>query len=198
MTTTLIGHFGYRKIACLGSLVCSAALLTTSFATSLSSMYVTFGIVWGLGASFSFFSSLLVLRFYFNQKLARANGIAMTGSAAGTLLLNIAIGKLNESVGWRTSLRLLSALSAATSICGCTFLPPPDICPVAKQWAQYSKVSGLRNRANYSLRFMYGPSLRCQSFNTMLNNLSYNKTCLMLVNVKGRYNLYPTFRTVTS
>lgn len=125
--------------------MCSLGLLTSSFAPSLSWMYLTFSIVWGLGASLSFFASLLVLRFYFNQKLSLANGIAMTGSAIGTLVMNFALGKMNDSLGWRVSWRILSAIAAGSCVSGCAFLPPPNVSPVAKQLNQYEKVSKTMN-----------------------------------------------------
>ena len=125
ITTALCEHFGCRVMACAGSVLTTFSLLVTSFASSISTMYFTFGVLWGTGGSFLFFSGLLVLRFYFNRNVSLANGITMTGAGFGTLIFNVMLQELDEKYGWRGGMRVLSVFSALTFLCGCAYIPPP-------------------------------------------------------------------------
>lgn len=125
VTTALCEHFGCRVMACAGSVLTTVSLLVTSFAPSIASMYFTFGVLWGTGGSFLFFSGLLILRFYFNRNISLANGITMTGAGFGTLVFNVMLQELDEKYGWRGGMRVLSVFSALTFLCGCAYIPPP-------------------------------------------------------------------------
>lgn len=112
-------------MACAGSVLATFSLLVTSFAPSIASMYFTFGMLWGTGGSFLFFSGLLILRFYFNRNISLANGITMTGAGFGTLVFNVVLQELDDKYGWRGGMRVLSIFSALTFLCGCAYIPPP-------------------------------------------------------------------------
>lgn len=112
-------------MACAGSVLATFSLLVTSFAPSIASMYFTFGMLWGTGGSFLFFSGLLILRFYFNRNISLANGITMTGAGFGTLVFNVVLQELDDKYGWRGGMRVLSVFSALTFLCGCAYIPPP-------------------------------------------------------------------------
>lgn len=112
-------------MACAGSVLTTSALLLTSFATNISTMYFTFGVLWGSGGSFLFFSGVSILRFYFNRNLSFANGITMTGAGFGTLIFNIMLQELDSTYGWRGGMRFLSVFAALTFLSGCAYIPPP-------------------------------------------------------------------------
>ena len=60
-------------------------LVATSFANSLSLMYFTYGLVYGLGGCFICNSVYLIVGKYFNEKLSLAVGITAFGSSVGVL-----------------------------------------------------------------------------------------------------------------
>ena len=51
-------------------------------------LYLTYSVVWGMGASFVYFADLLILTKYFKARLAFANGIIVLGGAVGGSILN--------------------------------------------------------------------------------------------------------------
>ena len=112
-------------MACAGSVLTTLSLLVTSSAPNISSMYFTFGVLWGTGGSFLFFSGLLILRFYFSRNLSFANSITMTGAGLGTLVFNVMLQELDSKYGWRGGMRVLSVFAALTFLCGCAYIPPP-------------------------------------------------------------------------
>ena len=51
-------------------------------------LYLTYSVVWGMGASFVYFADLLILTKYFKARLAFANGLIVLGGAVGGSILN--------------------------------------------------------------------------------------------------------------
>ena len=84
-----------------------------------------YGVLWGSGGSFLFFSGVSILRFYFNRNLSFANGVTMTGAGFGTLIFNIMLQELDSKYGWRGGMRFLSVFAALTFLSGCAYIPPP-------------------------------------------------------------------------
>ena len=82
-----------------GALLSVSGLFLTSFIQEAHKMYVTYGLVWGVGSSFSYVSSIVVLGEYFNRRLALANGITSCGGGVGSLVTGPVINYLLASVG---------------------------------------------------------------------------------------------------
>ena len=91
LTTSLCQRFGCRLIAMLGGFLCVLGMVLSAHAPTLSIMYVTFGLTWGLGTSFCYFPTLIILVPYFNEHLALVNGIVSAGAGVGTLILSPSI-----------------------------------------------------------------------------------------------------------
>ena len=83
MGTALAERYGSRVVVIVGSFVSAAGLLTSSFATTLQPLFVTYGVIWGLGSSLGLFPSLVILTKYFKKRLSFASGIALAGAASG-------------------------------------------------------------------------------------------------------------------
>ena len=63
-------------------------MVASAYASTLKLMYLSFGVTWGLGTSFCYFPTLIILVPYFNKRLALVNGIVASGSGVGTLVLS--------------------------------------------------------------------------------------------------------------
>lgn len=123
ITSALCDRFGCRVVSFAGALLSVLGLFLTSFIQEVNKMYVTYGLVWGVGSSFAFVSSIVVLGQYFDRKLALANGIATSGSGVGSLVAGPVINYLLETVGWKNSMRILSAIALALWIAALLFKP---------------------------------------------------------------------------
>ncbi|KAK3831243.1 MAG: major facilitator superfamily domain-containing protein [Linnemannia elongata] len=94
-TTFLVGFFsgafsdrwGYRVTSVIGSLIMTAALCLASFATKLWHLYVSQGILFGVGASLVYFSAIAAPTHWFEKKRGLAMGIAASGSGLGGFFL---------------------------------------------------------------------------------------------------------------
>ena len=112
LTSILCDRFGCRRVAFVGALLSVAGLFLTSLVTRLQYMYLTYGLLWGVGSSFSFVPSIVILGDYFDKRLALANGLGTSGSGVGSLVASPTISYLLRVIGWKNSLRILSGIAA--------------------------------------------------------------------------------------
>ena len=79
ITSGLSERLGCRVVALLGGLLCFLGLLLTSFVSDLKKLYVTYGVLWGIGSSFCYFPTLTAPGEYFCRRLSLVNGIVTAG-----------------------------------------------------------------------------------------------------------------------
>lgn len=104
----LAERYGCWVVALLGTLSCSIGLLSSSFVTSLPMLYLTYSLVWGMGASLMYFADLLIFTKYFKARLAFANGIMALGGAIGGSILSPTMQQLFIHLGLANMFRVLS------------------------------------------------------------------------------------------
>ncbi|KAJ7389241.1 hypothetical protein OS493_032709 [Desmophyllum pertusum] len=122
--TYLAERYGSRIVVIVGSFVSASGLLASSFATTLQPLYLTYGVVWGLGASLGLFPSIVILTKYFRRRLALASGIALAGAACGTLVYGPVIQFLTSKYGIAVTFRILAS---AQTLMFCKRLDIPPI-----------------------------------------------------------------------
>ncbi len=97
------------KIVCMtGMALISAGLFWTSFAQSLSSIYISYGVLVGLGIAFVYTPSIASVQPWFTKHRGLASGVASSGVGAGTLLVPLAVSYLLMTVTWREALQIMA------------------------------------------------------------------------------------------
>ena len=104
----LADRFGPRIVCMTGMGLIAVGLLGTSFAQSLSSIYISYGVLVGLGIAFVYTPSIASVQPWFNQHRGLASGIASSGVGAGTLLVPLAVSYLLVAVTWREALQIMA------------------------------------------------------------------------------------------
>ncbi|XP_032225540.1 monocarboxylate transporter 10 isoform X2 [Nematostella vectensis] len=122
LATALCARWNSRIVTCLGGVMSVFGLLMTSYVTRFSWLYVTYGIVWGLGASLAYFGSIAALTLYFKRHLSLAYGICLSGSGVGTPVMILLLEHLNKAFNWRKTFQLSAAICALVFLCGITYL----------------------------------------------------------------------------
>ncbi|XP_078379334.1 monocarboxylate transporter 10-like [Oculina patagonica] len=122
-------RYGCWVVALLGTLACSIGLLSSSFATSLPMLYLTYSLVWGMGASLVYFADLLILTKYFKARLAFANGIMALGGAIGGSVLSPTMQQLFIHVGLASMFRVLSGAFLILSGFALVYRPRRSVFP---------------------------------------------------------------------
>ena len=104
----LADRWGPRVVCMVGMALISAGLFWTSFAQSLSSIYISYGVMVGLGIAFVYTPSIAAVQPWFTKQRGLASGIASSGVGAGTLLVPLAVSYLLIAVTWREALQLMA------------------------------------------------------------------------------------------
>ncbi|XP_014344834.1 monocarboxylate transporter 10-like [Latimeria chalumnae] len=119
----LLVKFGAKQLSCFGSVFIMIAVLCSSFANSLGVLFITHGVMTGIGSSFAFSPGMIMVSRYFTTKRSFATGIVMAGGAAGAIIQNQMHRYLIEAYGWRISLRIFSALMSLCIVASFAYRP---------------------------------------------------------------------------
>ena len=80
IATTLCQKLGCRATTMIGCMIAAGGCLLGSISTSIYLMDLTYGFLFGVGASMCYFPSVVILGQYFSERLSLANGITSSGS----------------------------------------------------------------------------------------------------------------------
>jgi sugar phosphate permease len=110
MLGTAMDRFSIRKIMLGGGVALAAGFLALSFATSMTGVFLAFGLLLALAnAALGPLSYSTLLPRWFVARRARAFGVTVAGYAIGGLILPPLFAVLIESFGWRNALRMFTA-----------------------------------------------------------------------------------------
>ncbi|XP_013386021.1 monocarboxylate transporter 12 [Lingula anatina] len=102
----------------VGGLIACAGLVLSVFATSISYLYVTFGILTGFGFGLSFNTTVFVVGLAFDRHRSLAMGISISGVGAGMIVQPYLIEYLIHFYGWRGSMLIQAGLMLQSVVCG--------------------------------------------------------------------------------
>ncbi|CAO3619788.1 unnamed protein product [Cunninghamella blakesleeana] len=99
---------GYTAMLSISTILCPLALMLASISNAIWQLYLTQGLLFGIGASFTWFSCIPAVQQWFSEKRGMAIGLAMFGSGVGGLIMsNITQAIISSSLGYRWALRIL-------------------------------------------------------------------------------------------
>ena len=105
----LADRWGPRMVCMTGMVFIAMGLFLTSLAQSLTTVYLSYGLLVGLGIAFVYTPSIACVQPWFNKRRGLASGIASAGVGAGTLVLPVVVSYLLIEVNWREALQMMSA-----------------------------------------------------------------------------------------
>jgi MFS family permease len=104
----LSDRFGPRAVCCAGMVLIAAGMLATSFAQSMSTVYLAYGVGIGVGIALVYTPAIACVQPWFRQRRGLAAGIASSGIGAGTLVFPLLAALAIAALQWRDALRLLA------------------------------------------------------------------------------------------
>lgn len=104
----LADRFGPRIVCSAGMALIALGLLATSWATSLLAVYVSYGLLVGLGIALVYTPSIASVQPWFTTRRGLAGGIASSGVGAGTLLVPVLVALAIGPMPWREAMRALA------------------------------------------------------------------------------------------
>ncbi|KAI9266541.1 major facilitator superfamily domain-containing protein [Phascolomyces articulosus] len=112
----------------------SLAMMLASITNSVWQLYITQGVMSGIGASLAWFSCMRGPQQWFSKRRGLAVGITLAASGVGGLSFSYMAGACFETIGYRWALRIigfmqLALLSVAAATCW-RLNPPPKNVPI--------------------------------------------------------------------
>lgn len=104
----LADRFGPRIVCSAGMALIASGLLATSWATSLLAVYVSYGLLVGLGIALVYTPSIASVQPWFTTRRGLAGGIASSGVGAGTLLVPVLVAMAIGPMPWREAMQVLA------------------------------------------------------------------------------------------
>ncbi len=105
----LADRFGPRVVCCTGMLFIAAGLFATSLATSMTIVYLTYGVGIGIGIALVYTPSIACVQPWFTARRGLAAGIASAGIGAGTVVVPLLATTAIAALQWRDALRVMAA-----------------------------------------------------------------------------------------
>jgi MFS family permease len=157
----LADRYGVRSTIGLGGIAITMALALSSKADAIWQLYITFGVVGGVGAAAFWIppTKAVIERFESSTNLNMAVSIVAVGTGAGTLLISPIAGFFITDYGWRACYLLFALITAAITVFGVLTIKGSQSGRLENETAQGSSSQRLseavRSRNFWSLFGMY-------------------------------------------
>ncbi|MGA9565840.1 MAG: OFA family MFS transporter [Candidatus Korobacteraceae bacterium] len=118
--------FGPFWVSLTGAILVSLGFFLCSYTTSLTYLYICFGVIGGLGNGFGYATPIPVMAKWFPDKRGLAVGLAVGGYGAGSALFGPLAGKvLIPGYGVHTTFMILGAIFLVMTVVGAFLLKNP-------------------------------------------------------------------------
>ena len=118
-------RIGPRAVATIGGLLFSAGLYLASYTHSLTTLYLTWGVMVGVGLGFGYLAPITVGSKWFPNHRGLVNGLAIGIFAAGSGIFGPIASTLVERVGWRATFQDFAALFFLFTMVGAYLMKDP-------------------------------------------------------------------------
>ncbi|EFO28172.1 hypothetical protein LOAG_00305 [Loa loa] len=131
LASGLANLFGCRLVVIVGSMTTFVGFILSSIVPSLPLLYITFGIIGGIGFGLVYLPSILIVNQYFEKRRAFAMGIAVCGSGIGTTIFSQLFPFLLEVCenNWRHFLVYAAFITLLSVLCGLCYRETPLVTP---------------------------------------------------------------------
>ncbi|XP_036428746.1 monocarboxylate transporter 7 [Colossoma macropomum] len=123
LSTVLSNRFGFQPVVILGGFLISLGTISTAFASYISQIYITIGIVAGLGYCLTFLPTVTILSQYFSKRRSLVTAMASTGESFAIFAFAPAFTALKTHIGWRHTMVVLGILQGTVVMCGLLLRP---------------------------------------------------------------------------
>ncbi|XP_072019916.1 monocarboxylate transporter 12-like [Amphiura filiformis] len=104
----------------LGGIIVAISLSCSELITEVIHLYLVMAFT-GFGIGIAFLNSVVVMGYYFKEKLALANGIGLSGLGMGIFILAPLMRYLNDEYSWRGAMTISGAILGNICVCASLF-----------------------------------------------------------------------------
>ncbi|XP_030376737.1 monocarboxylate transporter 13 [Scaptodrosophila lebanonensis] len=111
VSSILSVKYSYRTVTLLGGASASLGMILSYWASSVGYLYISYGVLVGIGAGLSFPPTVYIVTSYFVKLRGLANGLCISGSALGSIILPPVLRWLLEEYGYRGSCLIMGGIT---------------------------------------------------------------------------------------
>lgn len=137
----IIDKQGGKKIVLLSGLLFGIGMFATGFATSIPMLYLTYGLILGLGIGAGYGTATSLTVKWFPDKKGLAGGLTAAGFGSGSIILAPIATTMINAMGVHTTFKILGGVLLVV-ICGASFWmskPPVPAESAAVQGGEHDK-----------------------------------------------------------
>ncbi|KYN30645.1 Monocarboxylate transporter 3 [Trachymyrmex septentrionalis] len=123
LSSILSTKYSYRTVTLIGGTFAASGMMLSYFANSVTYLYISYGLMVGIGAGLSFPPTVYIVTQYFEKLRGMANGVCISGSAIGTIVLPPLLQHLLDRFGYRGAVLIMGAITLNTLVCGLLYHP---------------------------------------------------------------------------
>ena len=124
LTIFLAQRHGMRTTQLIGGIILTVGILATSLVNSVNLMFLTYGILVGVGSALVYSPAFAVIPEYFAKYVSMATGIGSSGMTLGLVFFSFTLPIMLGKVGWQKTLWGIAAIGPLISVCGLAFSKP--------------------------------------------------------------------------
>ncbi|KAI8136872.1 major facilitator superfamily domain-containing protein [Fennellomyces sp. T-0311] len=110
---------GTRIVLLIGTFLITVGMICAGFSTQIWHLYLTQGICFGIGVSFTYVTIMAVAPQYFDRKRGFALGLITSGAGIGGLIMPFVMTPINRSLGGEWTYRILGFICLACGLVAC-------------------------------------------------------------------------------
>ncbi|XP_044857414.1 monocarboxylate transporter 13-like [Mauremys mutica] len=111
VSSALSSQYGARPVVMAGGFLSGLGMILASFATSLTHLYLSIGVVSGLGWALVFTPSVASVAQYFAKRRTFATGLAVSGAGLASFAFSPLFQLLVDTYAWRGALLVVAGIS---------------------------------------------------------------------------------------
>lgn len=117
---------GPRVVALTGGIIFGIGFFLTGFANSIPTLYLTYGVLGGLGIGLIYGITVSNTVKWFPDKRGLAGGLTAAGFGSGAMLLAPIAARMIEQIDVLTTFKILGIIFLAIIVIGSTFIKQPE------------------------------------------------------------------------
>lgn len=156
--SALVDRYGCRWMTILGGIISGIGFIISSYVDSIFAMYITFGVISGIGLGLCYVTAVVSIAYWFDKKRTLATGLGACGTGIGTFVYAPMTQFFINEFGWRGTVLLLAGTFFNMCVCGALMKDP--------EWwkeEQKSSTTGKKSKGGSSCGSISGRSTGAES-----------------------------------
>lgn len=124
VASAMVDRYGCRAMTIVGGVISAIGFVIASSASTIGQMYLTFGVLAGLGLGLCFITAVVSIAFWFERKRTLAMSLGAAGTGFGTFIYAPMTNYCISEYGWRGTVLLLAGTFLNLCLCGVIMRDP--------------------------------------------------------------------------